>query len=61
MLVCRRALGGRRQIASSLKQMEQVTQSAAASAEQNANSTDKMSSQSESLDGIVGRLTVLIG
>ena len=55
-----RALGVR-QIAASFKQMEQVTQSAAASAEQNANSTEKVSSQSESLDSIVVRFTMLIG
>jgi methyl-accepting chemotaxis protein len=58
---CHEQALGVRQIAASLKQMEQVTQSAAASAEQNANSTEKVSTQSESLDSIVGRLTTLIG
>jgi len=58
---CHEQALGVRQIAASLKQMEQVTQSAAASAEQNANSTEKVSSQSESLDSIVGRLNALIG
>jgi methyl-accepting chemotaxis protein len=51
---------GVRQIAASLKEMERVTQSAAERTEKNANSTQQ-SSQSESLDGIVGRLTTFIG
>jgi uncharacterized membrane protein len=50
-----------RQIAASLKKMEQFTQGAAESAQKNANSTQQVSSQSESLDGIVGRLTTLVG
>jgi methyl-accepting chemotaxis protein len=58
---CNEQALGVRQIAASLKQMEQVTQSAAESAEKNANSTQQVSGQSESLDGIVGRLTTLIG
>ena len=58
---CHEQALGVRQIATSLKQMEQVTQSAAENAEKNANSTEQVSSQSESLDGIVGRLTALIG
>lgn len=58
---CHEQALGVRQIAGSLKQMEQVTQSAAASAEQNANSTGRLHDQSASLDSIVGRLTALIG
>jgi methyl-accepting chemotaxis protein/methyl-accepting chemotaxis protein-1 (serine sensor receptor) len=58
---CHEQALGVRQIATSLKQMEQVTQSAAASAEQNANSTDKVRTEAESLDRIVGRLATLIG
>jgi methyl-accepting chemotaxis protein len=56
-----RALMGVCQIAVSLKQMEQITQSAAVSAEQNANSSEKVSSQSGSLDSMVGRSASLIG
>ncbi|HTA67228.1 MAG TPA: hypothetical protein VK776_03090 [Bryobacteraceae bacterium] len=61
MQSCHEQALGVRQIAASLKQMVQATQSAAASAAQNANSTEKVSSQSESLDNIGGRLTTLIG
>ncbi len=41
--------------------MEQVTQSAAASAEENASATEEVRSQSKSLDEIVNELKVLIG
>lgn len=49
------------QIAAGVKQMEQVTQSAAASAEENASATEEVRSQSKSLDEIVNELKVLIG
>jgi len=49
------------QIAAGVKQMEQVTQSAAASAEENASATEEVRSQSKSLDAIVNDLKVLIG
>ncbi len=47
------------QIAAGVKQMEQVTQSAAASAEENASATEEVRSQSKSLDEIVNDLKVL--
>jgi len=49
------------QIAAGVKQMEQVTQAAAASAEQNASATEEVRSQSNALKSIVQHLTDLIG
>ncbi len=49
------------EISIGVRQMEQVTQSAAANAEQNAQSTGKVRTEAESLDGIVQNLTALIG
>ncbi len=52
---------GIQEISIGVRQMEQVTQSAAANAEHNAQSTGKVRTEAESLDGIVQNLTALIG
>ena len=49
------------QIAAGVKQMEQVTQDAAASAEENASATEEVRGQSKTLDAIVSHLAALIG
>ncbi|HTS47073.1 MAG TPA: hypothetical protein VMH05_03970, partial [Bryobacteraceae bacterium] len=51
---------GIEEISTGVRQMEQVTQSAAADAERNAQSTDKVRSEAESLDAIVQRLRGLM-
>jgi methyl-accepting chemotaxis protein len=52
---------GIQEISIGVRQMEQVTQSAAANAERNAHSTGNVRKEAESLDGIVQELTSLIG
>jgi methyl-accepting chemotaxis protein len=52
---------GIQQIASGVQQMEQVTQAAAASAEENAAASEQLRSESASMDGVVRGLTELIG
>lgn len=52
---------GIQQISSGVQQMEQVTQSAAASAEQNAAASEQLRTESASMDKIVRNLTELIG
>jgi methyl-accepting chemotaxis protein len=49
------------EISLSVRQMEQVTQSAASNAEQNAQATDKVRGEATSLDGIVQRLRFMMG
>ncbi|HTW66451.1 MAG TPA: methyl-accepting chemotaxis protein [Bryobacteraceae bacterium] len=49
------------QITSGMKEMEQVTQTAAASAEENAAATEQVRSESASMNGVVTKLTALIG
>lgn len=49
------------QISSGVQQMEQVTQAAAASAEQNAAASEQLRTESASMDKIVHHLTELIG
>jgi methyl-accepting chemotaxis protein len=49
------------QIAAGVKQMEQVTQAAAASAEQNASATEEVRGEAKSLDAVVGSLSTLLG
>jgi methyl-accepting chemotaxis protein len=48
-------------IASALNQLEQVTQQAAASAEESSSICQAMSSQASVMDGVVGRLIELVG
>jgi methyl-accepting chemotaxis protein len=52
---------GIHQISSGVQQMEQVTQAAAASAEENAAASEQLRSESASMDGIVRQLTELVG
>jgi hypothetical protein len=52
---------GIQQISAGVQQMEQVTQAAAASAEENAAASEQLRSESASMDGIVRHLTELIG
>lgn len=52
---------GINEISIGVRQMEQVTQSAAANADQNAQATDKVRGEAESLDAIVRRLQVMMG
>ncbi len=52
---------GIQQISAGIQQMEQVTQSAAASAEENAAASEQLRSESVSMNGVVGRLTAMIG
>jgi methyl-accepting chemotaxis protein len=52
---------GIQQISAGVQQMEQVTQTAAASAEENAAAALELHGQSGSMDGVVQRLAVLIG
>ncbi len=49
------------QISSSITQMEQVTQSTAASAEETASAGEELSSQASALNAIVGNLEALVG
>ena len=52
---------GIEQINKAITQMEQVTQTTAASAEEGAAAAEELSSQSEALKGIVQRLTAMVG
>jgi methyl-accepting chemotaxis protein len=52
---------GVQQIPAGVQQMEQVTQAAAASAEQNAAASEQLRTESGSMDGLVRRLTSLLG
>jgi methyl-accepting chemotaxis protein len=52
---------GIQEISSGIRQMEQVTQSAAGNAEENAQATDKLLNEAESLDEIVQRLRTMMG
>lgn len=52
---------GIQQISAGVQQMEQVTQSAAASAEENAAASQQLHTESASMDGMVQHLTALIG
>jgi methyl-accepting chemotaxis protein/methyl-accepting chemotaxis protein-1 (serine sensor receptor) len=52
---------GIEQIAKAITQMEQVTQKTAANAEESASAAEELNAQSESLKGVVGRLTALVG
>jgi methyl-accepting chemotaxis protein/methyl-accepting chemotaxis protein-1 (serine sensor receptor) len=60
-------LGGRQQalgieqIAKGIQQIEQVTQANAANAEETAAAAVELNAQSDSLKGIVGRLTAMVG
>jgi len=52
---------GLEQIAKAINQMEQVTQTTAANAEENASAAEELSAQSETFKGIVDRLTAMVG
>jgi methyl-accepting chemotaxis protein/methyl-accepting chemotaxis protein-1 (serine sensor receptor) len=52
---------GVEQVASSIAQMEKVTQSVAANAEESASASEELSSQSEAVRAIVTRLTGMVG
>lgn len=52
---------GIQQISAGVQQMEQVTQAAAASAEENAAASEQLRTESASMDGMVRHLTGLIG
>jgi methyl-accepting chemotaxis protein/methyl-accepting chemotaxis protein-1 (serine sensor receptor) len=52
---------GLEQIAKAIAQMEQVTQRTAAGAEESAAAAEELNAQSETLKGIVARLTVMVG
>jgi methyl-accepting chemotaxis protein len=52
---------GIQEISTGIRQMEQVTQSAAGNAEENAQATDKLRDEAESLDEIVQRLRTMMG
>ena len=52
---------GIHQISTGVREMEQVTQAAAASAEENAAASEQLRSESASMDGMVRELTTLIG
>lgn len=52
---------GIQQISSGVQQMEQVTQAAAASAEENAAASEQLRTESASMDGVVRHLTEMIG
>jgi methyl-accepting chemotaxis protein len=52
---------GIEQIAKSLAQLDQVTQSSAASAEESASAAEELTAQSESVGAIVDRLTSMVG
>jgi methyl-accepting chemotaxis protein len=52
---------GIEQIGSAITQMDQVTQRAAASAEEGASAAEEMTAQSESLKGVVGELIRMVG
>lgn len=49
------------QIAKAISQMEQVTQTTAANAEESAAAAEELNAQSESLRDVVGRLNALVG
>jgi len=49
------------EVAKAVVQMQQVTQQAAANAEEGAAAAEELNSQSESLKGVVGRLTAMMG
>ncbi len=52
---------GIEQIGSAITQMDQVTQRAAASAEEGASAAEELTAQSESLKGVTARLTEMVG
>jgi methyl-accepting chemotaxis protein len=52
---------GIEQITGAIRQMDEVTQRSAASAEESASAGHELRRESESLDDIISRLTVLIG
>jgi methyl-accepting chemotaxis protein/methyl-accepting chemotaxis protein-1 (serine sensor receptor) len=52
---------GMEQIAKAIVQMQAVTQQTAASAQENASAGEELNAQSETLRGIVGRLSVMVG
>jgi methyl-accepting chemotaxis protein len=52
---------GIEQVAKAVAEMEQVTQKAAASAEEGASAAEELTSQSRSLQDVVGQLTAMVG